>query len=136
MFVSVFYTSLLSFMLRYPIAWSIITICTDQFSIPTPLSLDALPSSKRALIKLVFRGLGTRVKNNKFCDGDCTAHVQELTVVHDVEHMQTRSSSLSLTRVTEEREPGNEAGTYDSFEIKERCVGRSKSYLTYFHLDN
>ena len=57
----------------------------------------------KILIKLVFRSLGTRVKNNKFYEGDCTAHVQELTVVHDVEHMSTRSSSPSLVLTTEQK---------------------------------
>ena len=65
--------------------------------LPSVLTLCIFP---KILIKLVFRSLGTRVKNNKFCDGDCATHVLELTVVHDVEHMPTRSSSpsLALTR--------------------------------------
>ena len=55
----------------------------------------------------------------------------------DVEHRPTRSSSLPLWQGGRgEREPGNEVGTYDSSEIKQSCVGRSKSYSTYFHLGN
>ena len=69
-------------------------------------------SSQKILTKLVFRSLGSRIKNNKFCDGDFIAHVPALSVVHDVEHMPTGSSSLSLsTSGAEEREPGNEVGT-------------------------
>ena len=71
-----------------------------MFSLPQLPSVLTPCLFPKILIKLVFRSLGTRVKNNKFCDGDCATHVLELTVVHDVEHMPTRSSSpsLALTR--------------------------------------
>ena len=118
----VLYTSpLLSWMLRNPIAWSIITICTEPmiklhflficrgelasimrrqrslkcFLYPhSPLSW--LPAfSQTTLVKLVFRSLGARVNNIKFGDGVCTAHVQERAVLHDVERMLPRYSSFS-----------------------------------------
>ena len=65
----------------------------------------------------MFRCLGTRVKNKKVWRGDCLAHVQEQTVVHDIEHLQTRSSFLSLSLISgaEERKG---LGTYGSSEIK------------------
>ena len=56
------------------------------------------------------RNLGTRVKNNKFCDGDCTVHVQELTVVPNVEHRPTRSSSLTLWQRGQKEETAWERG--------------------------